>query len=51
MTQASTLNDTLEFGLFDWIEWDKSAPARDIREPPEDAGVRRPQRISQLPLG
>ena len=26
MTQVSTLNDTLEFGLFDWIEWDKSAP-------------------------
>ena len=27
MTQANTLNDTLEFGLFDWIEWDKSAPS------------------------
>ncbi len=26
MTQASTHSDTLEFGLFDWIEWDKSAP-------------------------
>ena len=26
MTQASSLNDTLQFGLFDWIEWDKSAP-------------------------
>ena len=26
MTQADMLNDTLEFGLFDWIEWDKSAP-------------------------
>ncbi len=26
MTQANTLNDTLQFGLFDWIEWDKSAP-------------------------
>ena len=26
MTQVSTLNETLEFGLFDWIEWDKSAP-------------------------
>ena len=26
MTQANTLNNTLEFGLFDWIEWDKSAP-------------------------
>ena len=26
MTQAATLNNTLEFGLFDWIEWDKSAP-------------------------
>ena len=26
MTQAATLNDTLEFGLFDWIEWDQSAP-------------------------
>ena len=27
MTQVATLNDTLEFGLFDWIEWDKSAPS------------------------
>ena len=27
MTQASALNETLEFGLFDWIEWDKSAPS------------------------
>ena len=26
MTQAAALSDTLEFGLFDWIEWDKSAP-------------------------
>ena len=26
MTQVPTLNDTLQFGLFDWIEWDKSAP-------------------------
>ena len=26
MTQTATLNGTLEFGLFDWIEWDKSAP-------------------------
>ena len=26
MTQAAALNETLEFGLFDWIEWDKSAP-------------------------
>ena len=26
MTQAATLNSTLDFGLFDWIEWDKSAP-------------------------
>ena len=26
MTQAATLSDTLEFGLFDWIEWDQSAP-------------------------
>ena len=26
MTPAATLNDTLEFGLFDWIEWDKSPP-------------------------
>ena len=26
MTQTDTLNDTLDFGLFDWIEWDKSAP-------------------------
>ena len=26
MTQATTLNRTLDFGLFDWIEWDKSAP-------------------------
>ena len=26
MTQATTLNSTLDFGLFDWIEWDKSAP-------------------------
>ena len=26
MTQAGSLNDTLDFGLFDWIEWDKSAP-------------------------
>ena len=26
MTQAAILNDTLEFGLFDWIEWDKSGP-------------------------
>ncbi len=24
--QATGLNDTLHFGLFDWIEWDKSAP-------------------------
>ena len=27
MTQVATLNNTLEFGLFDWIEWDKSAPS------------------------
>ena len=26
MTQDTTLNSTLDFGLFDWIEWDKSAP-------------------------
>ena len=26
MTRATTLNSTLDFGLFDWIEWDKSAP-------------------------
>ncbi len=25
MAQPGTLNDTLQFGLFDWIEWDKSA--------------------------
>ena len=31
MTQAATLTDTLEFGLFDWIEWDKS-PASEIFE-------------------
>ena len=27
MTPAAVLNDTLEFGLFDWIEWDQSAPS------------------------
>ena len=27
MTQPATLNDTLEFGLFDWIEWDRSGPS------------------------
>ena len=26
MTQAAILSDTLDFGLFDWIEWDKSGP-------------------------
>ncbi len=26
MTPVPTLNDTLEFGLFDWIEWDQSPP-------------------------
>ena len=26
MTQATGLDGTLQFGLFDWIEWDKSAP-------------------------
>jgi alkanesulfonate monooxygenase SsuD/methylene tetrahydromethanopterin reductase-like flavin-dependent oxidoreductase (luciferase family) len=31
MTQATTLNETLEFGIFDWIEWDKS-PANEIFE-------------------
>ena len=30
MTQVATLNDTLEFGLFDWIEWDTVGAQRYI---------------------
>ena len=26
MTQVDALNGTLDFGLFDWIEWDQSPP-------------------------
>ena len=37
---TTALETSIDFGIFDWIEWDQSGLHEIFRTPPQNAGIR-----------